>query len=213
MKNKIVLVDDHLLIAKAMEQLVNEFDGFTVMETFENGELLLIWLQTKTTTERPDIILLDISMPVMDGFETAKHLLQLYPEIKVVALTVEVDDDSIIKMIKNGAIGYLKKNCSPIELEKALNEVVESGSFFPSWINNKLFLKASQNTQSIHLTDRETEVLKYMTTELSYKEIGEKLFLSGRTIETYRDNLFEKLNINSRIGLAIYAIKNKIVKI
>jgi DNA-binding NarL/FixJ family response regulator len=213
MKNKIVLVDDHLLIAKAMEQLINEFEGFTVMETFENGQLLLDWLQTKTTTERPDIILLDISMPVMNGFETAKNLLQQYPEIKVVALTVEVDDDSIIKMIKNGAIGYLKKNCSPIELEKALLEVIETGSFFPSWINNKLFLKASQQTETVHLTDREMEVLKYMTTEMSYKEIGEKLFLSGRTIETYRDNLFEKLNINSRIGLAIYAIKNKLVQL
>ncbi len=213
MKSRVVLVDDHVLIARAMEQLINNFSNFEVVHLFENGKELLDWLNNKGSTVKPDIILLDISMPIMDGFETAKNLLQYHPEIQVMALTVESDDDSIIKMIKNGAVGYLKKNCSPSDLENALTELVKTGSFFPSWINNKLFLKASQQQENIRLSAREMEVLQYMATELSYKEIGEKMFLSGRTVETYRDNLFEKLNVNSRIGLAIYAIKNKIIVI
>ena len=158
------------------------------------------------------MVLLDISMPIMDGFETAKWLKEHHPEIKIMALSMQDDDQSVIKMIKNGAHGYLLKNTHPADLEKALIRLMEDGYYYPEWASKIVFsnIKNENSTDNNlpKLTQREKEFLKYSTSEMSYKEISEKMFCSPRTIESYRDNLFEKLEIKSRVGLAVFAIKN-----
>ncbi|MEP7237459.1 MAG: response regulator transcription factor [Ferruginibacter sp.] len=216
MKYKIAIADDHLLIAKAISGIVENFKDFEVLYEVENGKVLQEKL--KITKNIPDIVLLDISMPVMDGFATAAWLKETHPEVLIMALSVQDDDESLIKMIKAGARGYLHKNVHPAELEKALQTLVSKGMYYPEWATNRVFLKLAESEKSneafdVHITEREKEFLEYACTEFTYKEIGEKMFCSARTVESYRDSLFEKLNVKTRVALVLFAVKTGIHKI
>ncbi|WP_312075324.1 response regulator transcription factor [Chryseobacterium sp.] len=209
MKKTIVLVDDHILIAKALEGIIDNFKDFEVIYCAENGQDLI----DKFTANRrlPNIILLDISMPVMNGFETVKWLSENHPEIKVMALSMQGDDYSVIKMIKNGAKGYLLKNTHPKDLEIALTKLSEEGFYYPDWASKIIFsnLNGEQKSdKSVKISDREKEFLKYTVTELSYKEIAVEMQCSPRTVESYRDTLCEKFDLKTRVGLALFALKN-----
>ena len=208
MKKTIIIVDDHLLIAKALESIINNFPGFTVKGVAENGKALIEKLQA--IEEMPDIILLDISMPIMDGFETAQWLRKNLPDIKVMALSMQGDDQSVIRMIKYGAKGYMLKNTHPKDLEHALSKLSSEGTFYPEWAEKIIFstLNGNKNDKELKISDREKEFLSYTATELSYKEIAEKMFCSPRTVESYRDQLCEKLGLKTRVGLAVFALKN-----
>lgn len=210
MKNSIVIVDDHILIAKALTSIISNFENFEVKYECENGRELMGKFEVKENI--PNIVLLDISMPIMDGFETAKWLKENHPEVLIMALSMQDDDNSVIKMIKNGSHGYLLKNTHPIELEKAMLKLIENGFFYPDWASKMVFASFGDVSTDIHLkiSDREKEFLTYVTTEMSYKEIAEKMFCSPRTVEGYRDNLCIKLELKSRVGLAVYAIRNNI---
>ncbi len=209
MKQTIVIVDDHLLIAKAITTIIDEFDGYEVLYECDNGRSLVE--KFETSKKIPDIVLLDISMPVMDGFETAKWLKENHPEVKVMALTMQADDDSLIKMIKNGASGYLNKNVHPTELKKALDTISSRGMYYPDWATSKMLYALAHGDDAekdkIKITEREEEFLKHACTEMTYKEIGEKMYCSSRTVESYRDSLFEKLGVKTRVALALYAVK------
>jgi DNA-binding NarL/FixJ family response regulator len=209
MTYKLAIVDDHILIANALKSIISNFQQFEVIHICENGLDLQEKIKTKPL---PDIILLDISMPVMDGFETAQWLKITHPNILIMALSMQDDDQSIIKMIKNGAKGYMLKNIQPSELERGMLNLLKVGHFFPDWASSKILTSISEGTinanSKIQLSDREIELLKYSTTEMNYREISEKMFCSPRTIENYRDSLFEKLELKSRVGLAVYALKN-----
>jgi DNA-binding NarL/FixJ family response regulator len=210
MKHSIVIVDDHILIAKALSSILANFEQFEVLYECENGKEL----QEKTKHKKnvPDIVLLDISMPIMNGFETASWLKEVHPEVLIMALSMQDDEHSLIKMIKNGAKGYLLKNTHPTELENALNELVKRGYYYPEWAASKIFANLSKDVIEVpkhdHLTQREKEFLHYAATEMTYKEIADKMFCSPRTVESYRDSLFEKLGLKTRVGLAVYALKN-----
>lgn len=208
MKNSVVIVDDHTLIAKALREIVSNYEQFEVLYECENGEDLME--QFKKQKTKPQIVLLDINMPLMNGFETAKWLKETHPNIKIMALSMQDDEQSVIKMIKNGAHGYLLKNTHPAALEQALLKLVQDGFYYPDWASKIVFSSLNSDTNSIltKLSDREKEFLKHSTSELTYKEISEKMFCSPRTVENYRDNLFEKLNLKTRVGLAVFAIKN-----
>ncbi len=210
MEKTVVIVDDHVLIAKALQNIISNFENFEVLYECANGQELQKKLEQ--VKNLPDIVLLDISMPIMDGFETAKWLKFNYPEVLIMALSMQDDDLSLIKMIKNGAKGYLLKNTHPRDLEKALNMMIKNGYFYPEWATNKLFSNINDQEISpaaiMRISDREKEFLKYTITEMSYKDISEKMFCSPRTVEGYRDSLFEKLDLKTRVGLAVYAIKN-----
>lgn len=210
MQHSIAIVDDHILIAKALSGIIENFKQFEVLYECENGKVLQEKLMVKKNI--PDIVLLDISMPVMDGFGTAQWLKEMHPEILIIALSMQDDEQSLIKMIKSGAKGYLLKNVHPAELEKALNALVKNGSYYPDWaaskIINSISTESSANINAINFTEREKEFLQYTVTEMSYKEIAEKMFCSPRTVESYRDSLFEKLGLKTRVGLAVYAMKN-----
>ncbi len=216
MKYKVAVTDDHLLIAKAISSIVDGFDNFEVLYEAENGKVL----QDKFGSHhsKPDIVLLDISMPLMDGFATAEWLRKHHPAVLVMALSVQDDDDSLVKMIKSGARGYLHKNVHPAELERALETLVAKGMYYPDWATSRVFMKIAQpeeatSTGGIQISERENEFLRYVCTELTYKEIGEKMYCSPRTVESYRDSLFEKLGVKTRVALALFAVKSGLYKL
>lgn len=215
MEYNIVIADDHLLIAKALAVIIDTFKKYKVLYEVPNGKVLME--QFKYKQRIPDIVLLDITMPEMDGFETAKWLTEQHPEILILALSMQNDEQSLIKMIKAGARGYLIKNIHPNELEKALDSLVEKGVYYSDTQVSKVMshlIREDDPRENIRgLNDREKEFLKFAATELTYKEIGEKMFCSPRTVESYRDALFEKLHLKTRVGLVVYAIKHGLIKI
>jgi DNA-binding NarL/FixJ family response regulator len=214
-KHTIAIADDHLLIAKAITSIIEGFKDFEVLYEVSNGKILQE--QCRIPKNIPDIVLLDISMPVMDGFATAVWLKEHHPSVLIMALSVQDDDDSLVKMIKSGARGYLHKNVHPAELEKALQTLVSKGMYYPDWATSKVFASiANDDKQAVHqinITAREKEFLQYACSELTYKEIGVKMFCSARTVESYRDALFEKLNMKTRVALALYAVKIGLYKV
>lgn len=208
MKHSIIIVDDHLLIAKALRGIIDNFPDFEVIHECENGVELQNYMAQHA---EPSLVLLDISMPVMDGFATAAWLKECHPEVKVMALSMQDDEESVIKMITHGAKGYLLKNTHPSELEQALLRLMNHGFYYPDWAASKVFANLSApktTTPEVQLTPREKEFLNYTVTEMNYKEIADKMCCSPRTVESYRDSLFEKLELKSRVGLAVYALKN-----
>jgi len=210
----VVIADDHVLIAKAIASIIDQYNDYEVLYEVENGSMLVEKFRHRKNI--PDIVLLDISMPVMNGFETAAWLKQNHPEVKVMALTMQGDEQSLIKMIKSGSVGYLSKNVHPVELEKALDSIIKKGFYYPDWATGSLLHAIANDKEKnadVRLTERETEFLKYTCTEFTYKEIGEKMFCSARTVESYRDTLFEKLGVKTRVGLALYAVKIGLCKL
>ena len=208
MKKRIAIVDDHILIAQAIKGVISNFKNFEVLYECENGKELIDKIIKKN--QLPDIVLLDISMPIMNGFDTAKWLQENHPDIMVVVLSMQTDEESVNKMIKYGAKSYLLKNSHPRDLETALNTMIENGYYYPDWASRLIFsgINKTNGKLSNKLSEREKEFLRYCITEMSYKEIAELMHCSPRTVESYRDNLFEKLDLKSRVGLAVYAIKN-----
>jgi DNA-binding NarL/FixJ family response regulator len=209
MSRSIAVVDDHILIAKAISGVIENFTNYHVLYEVEHGKALIE--KFKNPKNIPEIVLLDITMPVMDGFDTAKWIKANYPDVLVLALSMQDDDLSLIKMIKAGAKGYLLKNIHPTELNRALDELCSKGHYYPEWAASKLFSSLSGDSHpkssGISFTERENEFLGYCCSEMTYKEIAEKMFCSTRTVEGYRDALFDKLGLKTRVGLAVYTIK------
>ncbi len=207
MQYKIAIVDDHTLIAKALTALIENFQHYSVLFEAENGKQLIE--KFRLPKNIPDIALVDVSMPEMDGFETARWIKKHHPDVLIVALSAQNDDHSLINMVKAGAKGYLLKNTHPTLLEKALDSLVANGYYYPDWATNKVFSSLSDDKiKQVTFSDRENEFLRHCCSEMTYKEIAEKMFCSVHTVEGYRDNLFEKLGLKTRVGLAIYAIRN-----
>jgi len=212
----IALADDHVLLRNGLASLIKNF-GHEVLFEANNGEDLIRLIEKG---KKPDLILMDINMPVKDGYETSSWLRENYPEIKILALSMLDDENAIIRMIKNGARGYLLKESEPGELRDAINAVLQKGFYYSEMVTGRLVHSISghdnesyNSQQVIQLTEREIEFLKFACTEMTYKEIAAEMHLSPRTIDGYRDALFLKLDIKTRTGLVIYAIKNGIVKI
>lgn len=214
---KIAIADDHALFRKGLAALINLFANYQVVLEAGNGQEMVNNLDAANL---PDIVLMDINMPVMDGYEAAEWLNNNHPNIKILALSTMDADTAIIKMIKCGARGYVLKDAEPAELKLAFDEVLSLGYFYNEVVTRKVMRTIHELTvpgSSVHtfanLSDREVEFLKYTCTELSYKEIADKMFLSARTVEGYRDALCEKLNLKTRVGLAMFAVKNNIAQL
>lgn len=215
---KIALVDDHILFRRGLSKIINSFEEYKIILEANNGKDLT---KMMTPQNLPSIILLDITMPEMNGFETARWLYTHYPHIKVLALSMLNDEKSIIKMLKNGAKGYILKDSEPGELIKALKSLDEKGIYLNELLcsniihsmNNQFNEDQGTFCKKIVFTEREIEFIKRVCSDLSYKQIADEMFLSRRTIDGYRDTIFQKLQISSRIGLVLYAIKNEYVTI
>ena len=216
MPTKIVLVDDHVLLRKGLADLVRN-QGYSVLFEAGNGKEFCEKLQKENL---PDLVLLDINMPVMDGYETALWIKRNHPDIKVLALSMYDDENAVIRMLKNGARGYILKDTEPSELKMAIDAILQKGFYYSEMVTGRLIHSISglddeshNSQQVLHLTEREIEFLKLACSEMTYKEIADKMYLSPRTVDGYRDTLFQKLEIKTRTGLVIYAIKNGIVQI
>lgn len=214
-KIQVAIIDDHILLRTALARLVSSFEGYSVMFEADNGKDLRTQIMQHQV---PDIVLLDVNMPEMDGFETTQWLHKNYPHIKVLVLSMLSDEKTIIKMFRLGAKGYLLKNTDHEELKKALDSITDKNVYLSEYVSNKLVSGLHKDadreeSKPVNLNDKEKEFLRWTCTELSYKEIAEKMFLSPRTIDDYRQSLFNKLKVHSRVGLVMYAIKNGITEI
>lgn len=207
----VAIVDSHLVFANVLSKFVNSFDNFHVLYCVEGREGFLDKLKNEERT--PDIALLDVSVSGTSGIETINILSASYPHLKVLAFTVDDDEDTIAKMLLAGARGCLAKESCLSILQRSLREVIEKDFYYSDKIKNILFSSLCKREQTVYLKEREIEFLKQVCTEKTYKEIASEMSLSPKTIDGYREALFEKLRIKSRVGLAIYAIKNKLYKV
>lgn len=210
MGKTIIIVDDHSLFAQSLQRLINSFQDYEVTNIFKNGRELVDHIEANR--KRPDIVLLDIRMPVMDGIETMGWLSRNHPQQKVLALTMEHEEETIIKMVEYGCRGYLLKDIEPDEFLVALDDVIETGYYCRQELEENL-QQSYVDKISQDLTRREMEFLSLACTELTYKEIAEEMNLSPKTIDGYRESLFQKLQVRSRIGMVIFAIKHKLCEI
>lgn len=210
MKYKIAIVDDHTLLSQAIAGLVEDFKKFEVVTVCKNGQELLNFIAEKSII--PDITLMDVKMPVMGGVETTGHLSKKYPSIKVLALSIEEDERIILNMIRAGAKGYLLKDTKKDVLEQALEEVMQLGFYYTNTVAKLLENSDIDEDIPVNLKEREIEFINHACTEMTYREIAEKMFLSPKTIEGYRESVFHKLQVKNRTGLVIYAVKNGIFK-
>ena len=205
----------HLLFREGIKAIFQEEEHMKIILEASNGKAFLDLL--KNAVVKPMVVLLDIRMPHLDGYATAEILLAEYPDMKIITLTMHEEERHIIRMIELGVNGYLMKNASPEEVVECIECVVEHDYYFNNKITNimrKILMykgKRTVDNMMYDLTEREKEVLELICKEFTAKEIGEKLFISFRTVEGHRKNLLSKLNVRNTAGLVVFALKNEIV--
>lgn len=215
MKTTIAIVDDHELMAKALSGLVQKFEEYDVLYEVPGGKELIYMIKMKMV---PDIVLLDINMPEMDGYDTALWLKNNYPEVKVLALSMNDKEESIVRMLRNGARGYLLKGCKPHELKQALDSLAQKGYYYTEYVTNQLIKSLNPDTfknpvDMLGLNERETNFIRLSCSDLTYAEIADKMCVSPRTVDGYRESVFQKMNVKSRVGMVLVAIRLKIFEI
>jgi DNA-binding NarL/FixJ family response regulator len=213
----IAIADDQMLFRRGMAAIINGFEDMMVVCETDNGRKLLTFLET--TTQKTDVILMDLSMPELNGIDTMKIIHEKYPEQKVIILSIHNEEKFVVHLIELGANAYLFKNAEPEDVENAIRGVVEKGFYFSETLmmtfqkrlNNKKTHVSVHDNIPISLTIREIEVLNLICQELTAQEIAEKLFISVRTVDGHRNNLLEKTGARNTAGLVIFAIKNNLV--
>lgn len=205
---QIALVDDHHLFRSGIASLINKFPQYKILFEAGDGEELTRKLTPKL---KPQIVLLDINMPKKDGIATAQWIRTAFPDVSIIVLSMFEDAEKVLQMVKIGVKGYLLKDAEPTEFERALQSVSQGEVYFPEFVTRHLITNFNQQTDQVRLNSRELEFLKLVGTELTYKEIADQMCISVRTVDGYRDQLFEKLQTKSRVGLVLYAIKNKLI--
>jgi DNA-binding NarL/FixJ family response regulator len=207
---KVAIVEDHGILRKTLALLIKLLPGLEMSMEAGDG---CGFIKNLTKHTLPDIVLMDISMPNMDGVQTTLWLKQNHPSVKVIALSMLTNELVLMRMIRNGARGYLLKDIEPEELHKAVNQVYRNGYYY-----NELFTPgyhATKKTGGLDigkmLNEQELIFLRWACTELSLKQIAAKMGVSPRTVDGYRDALFRKLQVSSRIGIVLYALNHQIV--
>jgi DNA-binding NarL/FixJ family response regulator len=213
---KLGIVDDHRLFRKGLINLIElAYPKCEILFEADNG----LDLQNKLIKKNlPEIILMDVNMPGMDGFASAQWLKENYPDIKVLVISMVEKEETIVRMLKLGVKGYLSKDVEPQELGEALRSIMNRGFYYTDYLTGKLVTSIQSDgvgKQKIanlpQINDREKLFLELACSELTYNEIADKMFLSPKTIDGYRNALFEKLNVKSRVGLALYAVRHGLV--
>lgn len=214
-KINVLVVDDHTLFRKGLVNIINQIDNIEVIAEAADG---LEALQIVNQELPIDVILLDVNMPKLNGIETLKRLSKRGHQIPVIMVSMEDNELRIIQLIRLGAKGYILKEAHPDELKLAIQTVYRNEFFFNSVVSQQLidemdFKKVEIGLPIQKLTERELEFLSLVCTDLTYKEIATKMDVSIRTVDGYREELFFKLNLKSRVGIAVFAIKSGIVSI
>ncbi|MDP3645254.1 MAG: response regulator transcription factor [Bacteroidota bacterium] len=213
LKRKVIIVDDHTLFRNGLRILLNNLENYHVIAEAANGKQFLDMLEKNV----PDLVLLDINMPVMDGIEAATFAHEKYPDLKIITLSMYGEEDYYYKMVNAGVKGFVLKNSDIKEVNAALDIVYEGGSYFSSELLQNLVnsLKSSPKSKEFHseLSEREMEILILICQGLSNQEIGDKLFISKRTVDKHRANILEKSESKNTAQLVVYAIKNRLVEL
>jgi DNA-binding NarL/FixJ family response regulator len=212
---KIGLADDHKIFRRGVILSMRHYSNFKFIFEADNGEELLSMIPE----HQPDIILCDLKMPKIDGIEATKTITQLYPQIRVIVLSMYEDDRFVSHLMDCGAAGYLLKNTDPTEIYKAINDVRRTGFYLTPFVN-KILIKKNYNKQKFNpslateavLTDREKEVLTLVAMEFTAAEIAAKVFISTRTVEAIKDRLMERFGVKNSVGLIFYAMKNRLLE-
>ncbi|QEC66580.1 response regulator transcription factor [Panacibacter ginsenosidivorans] len=209
------IADDHKLFRKGIIAALEDMPALKLVLEAENGRDLL----NNLNKAKPDIILLDLKMPEMDGIETTIEIRKLDTDVKIIVITMLDDEKYVIHLMEIGANGYLLKNAEPEEIKEAILTAYENGYYFNDFVNKALLRKLVHKTQlkpvfnnNIELTSRELEVLKLICQEQTANEISKLIFLSPRTVEGIRTKLLEKIGVKNTAGLVMYAVKNRIVE-
>ena len=210
-KIKVAIADDYKIFREGLKVSLAQDDGLQVIFEAENGEELLAAMESKL----PDLIIMDLKMPIMDGMEATQIVRKKYPDVKVLVVSMYEDDKFIIHLMEIGANGYLLKNAEPEEIRKAIYAVCENGYYFNDLVNKALLkklvlknnIKPSFN-ENVDLTERELEVLKLICEEKTAAEIAKQIFLSPRSVEGIRQRLIEKIGVRNTAGIVMFAVKN-----
>ncbi len=213
---KILIADDHEIFRDGFKLMLTKQKDITLLGEAENGRELI----ALTKELQPDVIITDIKMPIMDGIEATIKISALFPNIGIIGLSMFDEDDLIVDMLEAGAKGFLIKNANKIQIIEAIKTVYNDNPYYCKTTSNKLaqMIAASRfnpykKIKKVTFTEREIEIITMISQELTNKEIGDKLFLSVRTIDGHRLNILEKMNVKNTAGLIIYAIKNGILKV
>ena len=227
MKIKVAIVDDHHLVRKGLRLLLDNLNDFEILYEASNGEEFFALYNSNEI--KPDIVLIDVNMPVMNGVQTTRLLEEKNDKIRKVALSVNTDLETVRSMIKAGACAYLFKDASPETFHQVLMKVYSDGFFYDKHVIQSLVPEIGEQSKFNttytpeeknedmellrQLSARELTFLNYCCSELTYKEIADEMEITSRTVDGYRESLFYKLRIKSRIGLVIFAIKTGVYKI
>jgi DNA-binding NarL/FixJ family response regulator len=212
---KLIIADDHEIFRDGFKLMLSKFPEIKLVGEAANGRELLELIEK----ENPDVILTDIKMPVMDGIEATKKIVELYPDKGIIGLSMYDDDELIIEMLEAGAKGYLIKNAGKEQIIEAIKTVYKDEPYYCRTTSNKLTQMIAKSrfnpykkTTKAEFSEREKEIIACICDEMTNKEIGDKLFISVRTVEGHRLKILEKMNVKNTVGLVVYAIKNGIVK-
>ncbi|MEJ7683592.1 MAG: response regulator transcription factor [Segetibacter sp.] len=211
---KVAIADDHKIFRKGVIISLRHYSNIKFVLEAENGQELLDGIEEV----KPDVILMDLRMPVKDGFETTKYISQHYPDIGVLVLTMHEDKRFVIHLMENGANGYLLKSTDPAEIKKAITDVVEKGYYLNNFVNRILLKKSQGKNRSVpslkkevEISDKEREVIQYICLEFTSAEIGEKMGISARTVESIKERLMERFGLKNTAGLVFFAVKNYLI--
>jgi DNA-binding NarL/FixJ family response regulator len=211
---KVAIADDHKIFRKGVILSLRTYPNIKFVQEAENGQELLNGLDES----QPDIVLMDLRMPQKDGIETTKQISKLYPDIKVLVLTMYEDERFVSHLMENGANGYLLKSADPSEIKKAIMEVMARGYYLNNFVNRVLLKKSHARTKTIPslnseivLNDKEREVIRLLCMEYTAQEIAQKMDISPRTVEAIKDRLMERFGTKNTAGLVFFAVKNNLI--
>jgi DNA-binding NarL/FixJ family response regulator len=216
---KVAIADDHKIFRKGVILSLRPYTNINFVLEADNGQQLLEGLQDLLGTEnQPDVVLMDLRMPMKDGIETTKVVAKQFPNIHIIALTMFEDERFVSHMMEIGANGYLLKSADPAEIKRAIMEVMSKGYYLNNFVNRILLKKSHSKTKSIPslnseitLNERERDVIKYICMEFTAQEIAQKLEVSPRTVEAIKDRLMERFGAKNTAGLVFFAVKNNLV--
>lgn len=211
---KVAIADDHKIFRKGVILSLRHYNNIKFVLEAENGQELL----NNIEEAKPQVVLMDLRMPVKDGIETTKYISRHYPDISVIALTMHEDEKFVIHLMENGANGYLLKSTDPIEIKNAITEVVLKGYYLNNFVNRILIKKAHSKvksmpllTSALDIKGKDKEVLRYICLEYTSQEIGDKMKISARTVESIKERLMDKFGVKNTAGLVFFAAKNDLI--
>jgi DNA-binding NarL/FixJ family response regulator len=211
---KVAIADDHKIFRKGVILSLRHYNNIKFVLEAENGQELL----DNIAEAKPDVVLMDLRMPVKDGIETTKYISKHYPDILVIVLTMHEDEKFVIHLMENGANGYLLKSTDPIEIKKAITEVVSKGYYLNNFVNRILIKRAHNKAKAapslnsdLNLTEKEKLVLRYICMEFTSVEIGEKMSISPRTVEAIKERMIKRFGLKNTAGLVFFAVKNNLI--